>query len=232
MITLRPSDERGFADHGWLKARHTFSFAGYHDPDHMGFRVLRVMNEDVIAPGQGFGTHPHRDMEIFTWILDGALEHKDGMGNGSVIRPGDAQWMSAGTGVTHSEFNPQPDASTHLLQIWILPDRRNREPDYAEKHFPRAEREGRLCLLASPDGAEGSLTWGQDARLWASTLKKGMSLEQALEPGRHAWLQVTAGALTLNGHALAAGDGAAVSEETNLELEARADADFLLFDLP
>jgi redox-sensitive bicupin YhaK (pirin superfamily) len=232
MITLRPSDDRGFADHGWLKARHSFSFAGYHDPAHMGFRVLRVINEDVVAAGQGFGTHPHRDMEIFTWILDGALEHKDGMGNGSVIRPGDAQWMSAGTGITHSEFNPQPDASTHLLQIWILPDRKNREPDYAEKHFPREDRQEQLCLLASADGAEDSLTWGQDARLWASSLAAGSVLEQTLAPGRHAWLQVTSGTLTVNELTLDAGDGAAVSDETTLKLEASEDADFLLFDLP
>lgn len=232
MIQLRPSNERGFADHGWLKANHSFSFAGYHDPAHMGFRVLRVINEDVIAADQGFGTHPHRDMEIFTWILDGALEHKDGMGNGSVIRPGDAQWMSAGTGVTHSEFNPQPDASTHLLQIWIKPDRRGRTPDYAEKHFPREDRQNRLCLLASADGAEDSLTWGQDARLWASSLSAGTVLDQTLDQGRHAWLQVTSGTLTLNDQTMEAGDGAAVSEESILKLEAREDADFLLFDLP
>jgi redox-sensitive bicupin YhaK (pirin superfamily) len=232
MITIRPSSERGFADHGWLKALHSFSFAGYHDPDHMGFRVLRVINEDRIAPAQGFGTHPHRDMEIFTWILDGALEHKDSMGNGSVIRPGDAQWMSAGTGIQHSEFNPQPDAPTHLLQIWILPDRKGRTPDWAEKHFPPADRADRLCLLASPDGAVGSLRWGQDARLFASTLAAGGKLEHVLAPGRHAWLQMTAGRLVLNGKTLEAGDGAAVSDENRLELEATDEADFLLFDLP
>lgn len=232
MIRVRPSDERGFADHGWLQARHTFSFAGYHDPRHMGFRVLRVINEDRVAAGQGFGTHPHQDMEIFTWILDGALEHKDNLGNGSVIRPGDAQWMSAGTGVTHSEFNPQPDAPTHLLQIWILPDRRGRTPDYAEKHFPQEQRDGRLCLLASPDGAEESLRWGQDARLWAATLAEGQAVEQSFGPGRHAWIQVTRGGLRVNGTELSAGDGAAVSEETTLKLEAKEDVDFLLFDLP
>jgi redox-sensitive bicupin YhaK (pirin superfamily) len=232
MIHVRPSDERGFADHGWLQARHTFSFAGYHDPRHMGFRVLRVINEDRVAAGQGFGTHPHRDMEIFTWVLDGELEHKDSMGNGSVIRPGVAQWMSAGTGVTHSEFNPRPDTPTHLLQIWLLPDRTGHEPTWGEKEFPAAEREGRLCLLAAPDGAEGSLPWRQDARLYASTLAGGASLTAELATGRHAWLQVTRGALTVNGTALGAGDGAAVSDETKLELVASEDVDFLFFDLP
>jgi len=231
MITVRPSGERGFADHGWLQARHTFSFAGYHDPAHMGFRALRVINEDRVAPGQGFGTHPHRDMEILTWVLEGALEHKDSMGNGSVIRPGIAQWMSAGTGVTHSEFNPQPDVSTHLLQIWLLPDRAGHEPTWAEKSFPASDREDRLCLLAAPDGADRALPWRQDARLWASSLKAGNTLAHDLGPGRHAWLQVTAGGLDVNGVVLAAGDGAAVSGEESLEITARENADFLLFDL-
>lgn len=232
MITVRPSEERGFADHGWLKARHTFSFAGYHDPRHMGFRVLRVINEDRVAAGQGFGTHPHRDMEIFTWVLDGELEHKDSMGNGSVIRPGVAQWMSAGSGVTHSEFNPSPDAPTHLLQIWLLPDRSGHEPTWDEKEFPPAERTDRLCLLASPDGAEGSLPWRQDARLYASTLTSGGELEHRLDTGRHAWVQVTRGLLDVNGVALNAGDGAAISDETELQLEAHEECDFLFFDLP
>jgi len=232
MITIRPGDERGFADHGWLQARHSFSFGGYHDPEHMGFRVLRVLNEDCIAPGQGFGTHPHRDMEIFTWVLDGELEHKDSMGNGSVIRPGLAQWMSAGTGVTHSEFNPRDDAPTHLLQIWILPDRAGHGPTWAEKHFPAEQRQGRLCLLASPDGAEGALPWRQDARLYAATLERGDVVIHEPEPGRHAWMQVTGGRMTVNGVPLEAGDGAAVSEENHLQMETRDNVDFLLFDLP
>lgn len=232
MITVRPSSERGFADHGWLQARHTFSFASYQDPDHMGFRVLRVINEDRVAPDKGFGTHPHRDMEIFTWVLDGALEHKDSMGNGSVIRPGIAQWMSAGTGVTHSEFNPQSDAPTHLLQIWLLPDRAGHEPTWEEVYFPAEQRAGRLCMLASPGGADGSLPWRQDARLWASTLATGSDLEQSLAPDRHAWVQVTRGRLAVNGVEMGDGDGAAVSDETILKLEAREDADFLFFDLP
>jgi len=231
-MIVRRSRDRGFADHGWLQARHSFSFAGYHDPGHMGFRVLRVLNEDVIGAGQGFGTHPHRDMEIFTWILSGALEHKDNMGNGSVIRPGDAQWMSAGTGVMHSEFNPLPDGSTHLLQIWILPDRKNREPAYEEKHFSREDRTDRMCLLASPSRGDGALTWGQDARLWAASLGAGRELTAKFGDDRHAWLQVTAGRIDVNGTTLETGDGLAASEETNLTIIAEQDADFLLFDLP
>lgn len=232
MLTIRRSDDRGQVDHGWLKAKHSFSFANYQDPDHMGFRVLRVINEDVIAPGQGFGTHPHRDMEILTYVIKGALEHKDNLGNGSVIRPGDVQWMSAGTGVRHSEFNPSPDEPTHLLQIWILPDRTGRRPDYAEKHFAPSERQDQLRLVASGDGAHGSLRWGQDVRLYASLLAAGVTVDLDLAPDRHAWVQVVRGDLELGGQVLKSGDGVAVSDEARLQFQARDDSEFLVFDLP
>lgn len=232
MLTVRRSADRGHVNHGWLNARHSFSFADYHDPRHMGFRVLRVINEDVISPGQGFGTHPHRDMEILTYVIEGALEHKDDLGNGSVIRPGDVQWMSAGTGVQHSEFNPSPDAPTHLLQIWILPDRKGRRPDYGEKHFPNEERRGRLCLVASGDGTDGSLRWGQDVRLYASLLAAGESVSLDLSPGRHAWVQLVRGSLDLNNQTLDEGDGASASGEPKLEIKAGQDSEFLVFDLP
>jgi redox-sensitive bicupin YhaK (pirin superfamily) len=232
MLTVRRSEDRGHADHGWLNARHSFSFADYHDPDHMGFRVLRVINEDVVAPGKGFGTHPHHDMEILTYVIDGALEHKDNLGNGSVIKPGDVQWMSAGTGVMHSEFNPQPDAATHLLQIWIHPDRRGRTPDYGEKHFPVDARKDQLRLVASGDGTDGSLAWGQDARLYASVLTAGGELNLDLATGRHAWIQVVRGHLDINGTTLKNGDALAVSEVPRLDLKAHSESEFLVFDLP
>jgi len=232
MLTHRRSEERGHVDHGWLNARHSFSFGGYHDPAHMGFRVLRVINEDVIAPGQGFGTHPHRDMEILTYVIEGALEHKDNLGNGSVIRPGDVQWMSAGTGVQHSEFNPSPDEPTHLLQIWILPDRNDRRPDYAEKNYSQDSRRDTLCLVASGNGADGSLRWGQDVRLYASLLSAGVKVELDLTKTRHAWVQVVRGRLDLNGLTCDRGDGVAVSEEGSLAFEAVEDSEFLVFDLP
>ncbi len=232
MLTLRHSKDRGHVDHGWLNARHSFSFGGYHDPDHMGFRVLRVINEDVIAAGMGFGTHPHRDMEILTYVIEGALQHKDNMGNGSIIRPGDVQWMSAGTGIQHSEFNPSPDDPTHLLQIWILPDRRGRQPDYAEKNYPEAERRDQLCLVASGDGADNSILWGQDVRLYASLMSAGKDTELGLAVGRHAWIQVVRGALDINGKNLGSGDGAAVSDESRLEIKTDKESEFLVFDLP
>jgi len=232
MLTLRRSEDRGHIDHGWLNARHSFSFGGYHDPENMGFRVLRVINEDVIAAGMGFGTHPHRDMEILTYVIEGALEHKDNMGNGSVIRPGTVQWMSAGTGIQHSEFNPSQDEPTHLLQIWILPDRQDRRPDYAEKNFPAAERSDQLCLVASGDGADGSICWGQDVRLSASLMSAGKGAALDLAAGRHAWVQVVRGALDINGETLESGDGAAVSDESRLEIQATQDSEFLVFDLP
>ena len=198
----------------------------------MGFRVLRVINEDVIAPGRGFGTHPHRDMEILTYVIEGALEHQDDLGNGSVIRPGDVQWMSAGTGVMHSEFNPSPDESTHLLQIWILPDHKGRTPDYAEKNFSLADRTDRLCLVASGDGADGSITWGQDVRLFGSLLSANRETALELASGRHAWVQLVSGVLDINGETLTAGDGMAATDEPRLNFKAAADCEFLVFDLP
>jgi redox-sensitive bicupin YhaK (pirin superfamily) len=231
VIAVRPAAERGHADHGWLDTRHTFSFASYHDPGHMGFRSLRVINEDRVQPGEGFGTHAHRDMEILTWVLDGALEHKDSMGNGSVIRPGDLQRMSAGTGVTHSEFNPSREAPVHFLQIWLLPRERGLPPGYEQKHFTQEVRRGRLCLIAAGDGRGGAVTIHQDADVWAALLQAGESVRHALAPGRYAWLHVARGAVSLNGSMLGAGDGAAVSDEAELEITAAAPAEVLLFDL-
>ena len=231
MIAVRPAAERGHADHGWLDTRHTFSFASYHDPRHMGFRSLRVINEDRVQPAEGFGTHAHRDMEILTWVLEGALEHKDSMGNGSVIRPGDLQRMSAGTGVTHSEFNPSREAPVHFLQIWLLPRERGLPPGYEQKRFRQEARRGRLRLIASGDGREGAVTIHQDADVWTALLQPGESVRHALAPGRYAWLHVARGAVTLNGSTLGAGDGAAVSDEAALEITGAARAEVLLFDL-
>lgn len=231
MIAVRPATERGHADHGWLDTRHTFSFASYHDPRHMGFRSLRVINEDRVKPGEGFGTHAHRDMEILTWVLEGALGHKDSMGNGSVIQPGDLQRMSAGTGVTHSEFNPSPEAGVHFLQIWLVPRERGLPPGYEQKRFPPEERRGRLRLIAAGDGRDGAVTIHQDADLWTTLLKPGESVRHALAPGRYAWLHVARGAVNLDGSTLGAGDGAAVSDEAALEITGAADAEVMLFDL-
>lgn len=230
MITLRPSAARGHADHGWLDTFHTFSFADYHDPAHMGFRALRVINEDRVAPGMGFGTHPHRDMEILTYILAGRLAHKDSMGHGREIAPGQLQAMSAGTGITHSEFNPSRTDPVHLLQIWLLPDKKGHTPRYAE-WSPNAGENRALTLLTSPDGREGSAAIHQDARLYLVKLDAGAALTHPLATGRAAWLQVMRGSLTLNGHALGAGDGAAVESESALALHGTADAEALLFDL-
>ncbi len=231
MIQLRKSGERGHANHGWLDTWHTFSFADYHDPRHMGFSVLRVINEDVVAPGQGFPTHPHRDMEIITWILEGALEHKDSLGTGSVIRPGEVQRMSAGSGIRHSEFNPSPAEAVHLLQIWILPDRAGYAPGYEQTRFEDAELADHLRLVASPNGQDGSITIHQNARVYAARLRNG-AVTHTLGSGRRAWVQVARGALTLNGQKLAAGDGAAVEQETILRLTGTSGAELLLFDLP
>jgi redox-sensitive bicupin YhaK (pirin superfamily) len=231
VIAVRPAAERGHADHGWLDTRHTFSFASYHDPRHMGFRSLRVINEDRVQPAEGFGTHAHRDMEILTWVLEGALEHKDSMGNGSVIRPGDLQRMSAGTGVTHSEFNPSREAPVHFLQIWLLPRERGLPPGYEQKGFPQEARRGRLRLIAAGDGREGAVTIHQDADVWTALLQPGESVRHALALGRYAWLHVARGAVSLNGSTLGAGDGAAVSDETALEITGAAGAEVLLFDL-
>jgi redox-sensitive bicupin YhaK (pirin superfamily) len=231
MIAVRPATERGHADHGWLDTRHTFSFASYHDPRHMGFRSLRVINEDRVKPAEGFGTHAHRDMEILTWVLGGALGHKDSMGNGSVIRPGDLQRMSAGTGVTHSEFNPSREAPVHFLQIWLLPRERGLPPGYEQKRFPQEARRGRLRLIAAGDGREGAVTIHQDADLWTALLQPGESVRHVLVPGRYAWVHVARGAVSLNGSTLGAGDGAAVSDEATLEITGAARAEVLLFDL-
>jgi hypothetical protein len=231
MITIRPGNQRGGGDFGWLNTRHSFSFDTYYDPKFMGFRSLRVINEDRVAPGQGFPMHPHRDMEIITYLLEGELEHKDSMGNGSIIRPGDGQRMSAGTGVRHSEANPSPTEAAHLLQIWILPDRNGHQPGYEQKAFPREEKRGKLRLVASPDGKDGSVTIHQDARLYVSLLAPGQQVTHELGKDRHAWLQVAKGAVELNGKALNQGDGAAVSEEEELTIKGTKEAEILFFDL-
>lgn len=233
MIHIRKSAERGEADHGWLKAKHSFSFADYYDPDHTGYRVLRVINEDRVAASNGFGTHPHRDMEIVTYVLEGALEHKDSMGNGSVIRPGDVQYMSAGTGVLHSEYNHSEKEGVHLLQIWILPDEKGAKPRYAQKNFVDADKRGKMKLVVSKSGESDSIAVRQDVKLYASLLGEGEKSALALAPGRHAWIQVARGSVDVNGKRLEQGDGAAVDGETNLAFSGNsADAEFLVFDLP
>jgi quercetin 2,3-dioxygenase len=239
MIRIRKSAERGHGEHGWLDTRHTFSFADYYDPRHMGFRALRVINDDRVAPRRGFPSHPHRDMEILTYVVEGALAHEDSMGNGSVIRAGDVQRMSAGTGIVHSEVNASPSQALRLLQIWILPEREGLPPSYEQKTFSESEKRGRLRRVVSRDGAEGSVSIHQDVDVYATVLRGGQAVRHTLRPGRHAWLQVAEGAVTLNGQVLEVGDGAAVSDETTLELgaegpqegrgEGRAEA--LLFDL-
>jgi redox-sensitive bicupin YhaK (pirin superfamily) len=231
MRTLRKAIDRGGANHGWLLTRHTFSFADYHDPTHMGFGALRVINEDRVTPGQGFPPHSHRDMEILSYVLEGALEHKDSMGNGSVIRPGDVQRMSAGTGVTHSEYNGSRTEGVHFLQIWIIPETRGIAPGYQQKRFPDEERRGRLRLIASRDGAEGSLTIHQDARVYAGLLDEGTELTHAIAPGRRAWLQVARGKLTSGDLTLREGDGLAITDETSITLRGLGPAEILLFDL-
>jgi redox-sensitive bicupin YhaK (pirin superfamily) len=231
MILVRKSNDRGHANHGWLDSRFTFSFADYYDPQHVQFRTLRVMNDDRIAGGGGFPTHPHRDMEIVTYVLEGALAHKDSMGNGSVIKPGDVQYMSAGTGVAHSEFNASDSDTAHLYQIWMVPDRRGYKPVYDQKHFTDADKRGKLRLVVSPDGRDGSVEIRQDNELYATVLAPGESVEHALKPDRHAYVQVARGSVTLNGAQLDAGDGAAVSAEKSLQLAGVNDAEVLLFDL-
>ncbi|WP_242354520.1 MULTISPECIES: pirin family protein [unclassified Anaeromyxobacter] len=231
MITVRRSEARGHFDHGWLDTRHTFSFADYHDPGHMGFRTLRVINEDRVAPGQGFGTHGHRDMEILSYVLSGRLAHRDSMGTGSTIGPGEVQRMTAGTGVLHSEFNGSDSEPVRFLQIWILPERRGLLPGYEQKQFPEEERRGRLRLVASRDGADGSVTIHQDARVYAALLGAGERAVLPLEAGRHAWVQVARGTLRLGDETLAAGDGAAMSDEREVRLEGVEAAEVLVFDL-
>ena len=232
MIKIRRADARGHFDFRWLNTFHTFSFGDYYDPSFMGFRTLRVINEDFVRGGRGFPTHGHRDMEIITYILSGALEHRDSMGNGSIIRPGDVQRMSAGTGVTHSEANLSRDEAVHLLQIWILPEEQGLAPSYEQKAFTEDQKQGRLCLVASAEGREDSVTVHQDASVYASVLSKDEEVGHALASGRHAWLQVARGGVTLNGELLNQGDGAAISSEEQIAIRGREDSEVLLFDLP
>ncbi len=231
MITLRRSSERGYADHGWLKSFHSFSFADYHDPQHMGFGNLRVINEDRIAPGTGFGTHGHRDMEIVSYVLEGALAHKDNMGNGTAIMPGDVQRMSAGRGVLHSEFNHAPHHTTHFLQIWILPDEQGIDPGYEQRRFEDADKRGRLRLVASADGRDGSVRLHADASMYAGLLDGAESAELALDPSRKAYVHVARGEVSVNGQALGTGDAAKLAGETRLRLDAGRTAEVIVFDL-
>jgi len=231
MIAVRRSTDRGHLNHGWLDTYHTFSFADYYDPAHMSFRALRVMNEDRVAPGSGFGMHGHRDMEIVTYVLSGALEHKDSLGHGEVLRPGELQRMTAGRGIRHSEFNPSATEPVHLYQIWLLPRETGLAPSYEQKAFPVGERHNKLRLVASPAGESGALTIQQDARLFLATLDRGATVAHDLESGRHAWLQVLRGAVTLNDTPLATSDGAAISSEDQLAIAATEEAEVLLFDL-
>lgn len=231
MLALRPAHERGHVDHGWLKTYHTFSFSAYHDPRYMRFRSLRVMNEDFVAPGRGFGAHPHDNMEIVTYVLAGALEHKDSLGHGQVLRPGELQRMTAGTGITHSEFNPSHDQPVHLYQIWLFPERRGLEPSYEQKRFSDEERHNRLRLVASRDAAEGSLLIHQDVRIYLATLDASCAINYGLADGRHAWVQVLDGDVELNRRALSTGDGAALSEEPQVSIAAQSAAEIMLFDL-
>ena len=231
MITIRKSEDRGHLNHGWLDTYHTFSFDQYYDAAHMHFRTLRVINEDRVAPGKGFPTHSHRDMEIITFILSGSLEHRDSMGNGSVIRPGDVQRMTAGRGVAHSEFNPDASEPVHLLQIWIMPNARNLTPGYEQKFFSEEDRQNRLRLIASPEGSDGSVKINQDARVYASIIEPDAKLIHDLKENRYAWLQVARGTVSVNEVELSQGDGAAINREDNLAISARDRAEFLLFDL-
>jgi len=231
MIGVRPADARGVANFGWLDSRHTFSFGEYHDPRYMGFSDLRVINDDRIAGGGGFPTHPHRDMEIVTYVIEGGLAHKDSLGNGAVIRPGEVQRMSAGTGIRHSEFNESRTDPVRLLQIWLLPEKQGLSPGYEQKEFPAAARRNRLALVGSRDGRDGSVTIHQDVSLYAGLIEAGAAVEHSLAPGRRAWLQVARGAVELNGVKLSEGDGAATRDETRLAIRATSPADLLLFDL-
>jgi redox-sensitive bicupin YhaK (pirin superfamily) len=232
MLSIRKAEERGHANHGWLDTWHTFSFADYHDPREMGYSVLRVINDDQVEPGQGFGMHGHRDMEIITYILEGALEHQDSMGNGSVIRPGDVQRMSAGTGVRHSEFNPSREERVRLLQVWIEPDVQGVKPSYEQKHFTEQDRRGRLRLIASHDGRDGSVTIHQHADVYVALLDGGAQASHQLRAGRSAYVHVARGAVEVNGTVLKGGDGAKIENETSIELTDAKGAEILLFDLP
>jgi redox-sensitive bicupin YhaK (pirin superfamily) len=231
MIRVRKAAERGHFDHGWLDTYHTFSFGDYYDPAHLGFRSLRVINDDRVQPGQGFGMHGHRDMEIVTYVLDGALQHKDSLGNGSIIRAGELQRMTAGTGVRHSEFNPSDKEGVHLYQIWLLPERKGLKPSYQELALGEAQQRGRFRLVASPDGADGSLTIHQDARLYLASLLPGQAVAHPIEPGRATWLQVLRGSVNVLGNDLSAGDGVAVTDENAISVQAAVPSEVLLFDL-
>lgn len=231
MIKIRKATDRGHGDHGWLNSYHTFSFANYRDRDQMGFRSLRVMNEDRVAAGQGFGTHAHDNMEIVSYVISGALEHKDSMGNGEVLKPGEFQRISAGSGITHSEFNPSQTDPTHFYQIWLLPDRQDIEPSYEQKRFEPTEMQNQLRLVASPDGADGSLFIHQDVRIYLGTLDAGNQIDIPITPGRYAWLQVVAGNLTANGDQLATSDGAAISDEGQIQLKATDESKVIWFDM-
>jgi hypothetical protein len=231
MIKIRKGKDRGYFDHGWLKTYHTFSFGEYDDPDHHSFRQLRVMNEDWVDMGKGFGTHPHRDMEIVTYVLQGALEHKDSMGNGEVLRPGEFQRMTAGTGITHSEFNPSPTEPVHLYQIWLFPNKKGLTPSYEQKKFPPEELRNRLRLVASPDAEDGSLTIHQDARIYLSQINSLHPIVYPVGATRHVWVQVLLGHIELQGHKLEAGDGVAISDETEIKITTTHEAEIMLFDL-
>lgn len=231
MFQIRPSRERGHANHGWLDSHHTFSFADYHDPKHMGFRSLRVINEDRVAPGRGFGKHSHRDMEILSYVLEGALQHDDSLGTGSVIRPDDVQRMSAGSGVTHSELNPSPSEPVHFLQIWLIPTEPGIAPSYEQKTFSREQKRGRLRIVASPDAREGSVTIHTDALVYAGVFEADEHALLELQPDRHAWVQVARGRVKVNDRELAAGDGAAISQESQLRIDGVDDGEVLVFDL-
>lgn len=231
MRQIRRAEDRGHANHGWLDTHYTFSFADYYDPRHVGFRALRVINEDRVLPGQGFGMHPHRDMEIITYVLSGQLQHRDSLGHGAVLRPGELQHLTAGTGIRHSEFNPSETEAVHLYQIWLLPRQKGLTPGYTQKSFTAREQRDCWRLVASPDGVDGSLAIQQDARLYLSDLTTGGQVVHSLEPGRHAWLQVLRGSVVANGLPLGAGDGLAVSDEPGVVVRANEDAEVLLFDL-
>ena len=231
MINIRKSNDRGHADHGWLNTYHTFSFAGFYDPKQMGFRELRVINEDRVRPGEGFGTHPHQEMEIISYVLEGALEHKDSMGNGTVIRPGEVQRMSAGTGITHSEFNHSKSELVHFFQIWVLPEIHGVKPSYEQKFFSDEEKTNNLRLVASPDGRDGSVTIHQDVNLYAALLDTGNRVVHNIPEARHVWVQIARGSVLINGSLLEAGDGAAVSDERLVSLTCTENAEVLLFDL-
>lgn len=231
MIRLRPSKERGYFDHGWLKTYHTFSFADYRDPQHQHFQNLRVINEDYVAGGQGFGTHFHRDMEIITYIIEGELEHKDSMGNGSIIKSGDVQYMAAGSGVQHSEFNPSATHTVHLLQIWIFPNARSLKPTYGQQHYDRQSKINQLKLIVTGTRNANLITINQDANLYASVLEAGKNVTHAFSPGRHGWVQLISGELEINGVTLRAGDGAALSHESQASFKALKESEFLFFDL-